>query len=79
MSISYIDYKGNRIMFVDYTKCKTPQEMIQLLENVAEVYRKSDKQLLAVSDFTGNFGNDEFMKRAKELGPSVFDPKTRYG
>lgn len=76
MGISYINYKGKRIMMIDYTKCKTSPEMIQLLEQVADEYRKSGEKFLTVNDFTGNFGNDDFMKRAKELGPEVFDEKT---
>jgi hypothetical protein len=63
-------------MFIDYTKCKTTQEMLQLLEQVADEYRKSNEKFLAVNDFTGNFGDNKFMDRAKELGPLVFDAKT---
>jgi hypothetical protein len=64
-------------MYIDYTQCKTTAEMIDLLEQVADEYRKSNDSFLTLNDFTGNFGHDDFLKRAKELGPSVFDHKTK--
>ena len=75
MGFSYITHKGKKVLFVDYTKCKTPEEMIVLLEKAKDEYENSSVKILGLSDFTGTFGTDAFMKRAKKLGP-YFDQKT---
>ncbi len=76
MNISYISFKEKKIMYVDYKSCKNSQEMLNVLEDVAAEFRKTNEQFLTLNDFTGNFGTEEFLKRAKELGPEVFDAKT---
>lgn len=76
MSISFLYHKGKKIMYVDYTQCKTPKEMLAVLESVRQQYEKTTESYLTINDFTGTYGSDEFMKKAHELGPKVFDKRT---
>lgn len=76
MSVSYIDYKGKKILFADYTKCKDIQEMLIVLEETKKEYEKSSQMILILDDFRGNSGSSEFMQRAKQLGKEIFDKKT---
>jgi hypothetical protein len=76
MSISYIFHKGKKIMFIDYTKCKTAQETIDLLEKVRQEYLKTNEKIIALNDFRDAYGSNEYMKRANQLAKELFDERT---
>ncbi len=76
MSISYIRHKGKKIMFCDYSQCKTKEETIQMLDLAREEYLKSDEHFLVLNDFTGGVVSNEFMEKAKQYGNELFDART---
>ena len=76
MSVSYIIHKGKKIMIVDYTRCKTAQETISVLEAVKDEYLKTDEMIISLNDFRDAYGSNEFMKRANQLGKELFDKRT---
>jgi hypothetical protein len=76
MSVSYINYKGKKVLFADYTKCKNTQDMLIVLEETKKEFEKSNQMILIIDDFTGNTGSIEFMQRAKQLGKEIFDNRT---
>jgi len=75
MPFSYIEHKGKKILFVDYTKCKSIDEMIKLLEDVRREYEKASDKFLALNDFTGSYGSNDFLNRASKY-KDLFDSKT---
>jgi hypothetical protein len=78
MGIEVIEHKGKKILYVDYSPCKTKEETIALLEKAAEEFKKSTCQLLTLDNYEKQFASQEFMTRAKELS-SVFSPKRKKG
>ncbi len=76
MSISYINHKEKKILYIDYTQCKSSEELILVLHKVRDEYKNSNEMFLSVSDFTGTFGSKEYMDEAKKIGKEVFDDKT---
>jgi hypothetical protein len=76
MSISYVNYKGRKIMYVDYTHCKNTEELLQVLDEVRREYEKTTETFVAVADMRGNFGSSEFMNKAKQLGKDILDART---
>ncbi len=76
MSFSYITYKGKKILYVDYTQCKTTEDMLKVLESVKREYETTTHMFITVNDFRGTYGSSEFMKRASQLGKEVFDKRT---
>lgn len=76
MSLTYISYKGKKILFIDYTKCKTTQDTIQVLESVRTEYLKSNEGILAINDFADVAVNNEYMELAKKYAKETFDAKT---
>lgn len=76
MSLSYINYKGKKILFIDYSKCKTVQDTLTVLEMVRNEYLKSSENFLALNDFTDAPSNNEYMDRAKQYAKEIFDEKT---
>jgi len=76
MSISDLTYKGKRIMYVDYTHCKTTEEMIAVLNEVRREYERTTETFVAVADMRGNFGSSEFMMEASKLAKDHLDKRT---
>jgi len=75
MSLSYITHKGKRILFIDYTQCKSTPEMLKVLDDVRKEYEKPGGQFLAINDFTGTYGSSEFLNAAQKH-KELFDSKT---
>jgi hypothetical protein len=76
MSTSFINYKGKKILIIDYTQCKTVQDTLNVLEMVRNEYLKSNEKILAMNDFTGVPSNNEYMEQAKKYAKELFDSKT---
>lgn len=76
MSLSYITYKGKKILYIDYSKCKTIQETVDVLEMVRNEYLKSQESLLSFNDFSSAPSNNEYMELAKRYAKEIFDAKT---
>ncbi|MBN1925379.1 MAG: hypothetical protein JW798_06060 [Prolixibacteraceae bacterium] len=76
MGISYIQHKGKKIMFCDYSQCKTKEETIQVLGMAREEYLKTDESFLVLNDFSGGVVSNEFMEKAKQYGKELFDART---
>jgi hypothetical protein len=76
MSLSYVYYKGKKIMYVDYTQCKTVEEMLKVLDEVRQEYERTTEVFVAVADFRGNYGSKEFMQKASELAKDHLDKRT---
>lgn len=68
MGYEWIQHKGKRILYVNYSECKDKDEMIALLDEMAEVFKQSGGNLLTIDDFTSAYASKEFMDHAKELG-----------
>ncbi len=75
MSLSYITHKGKRILFIDYTQCKSTPEMLKILDDVRKEYEKPGEPFLAINDFTGTYGSSEFLNAAQKH-KELFDSKT---
>jgi hypothetical protein len=76
MPISYIYHKGKKIMFCDYSQCKTKEETIQVLDLAREEYLKSNESFLVLNDFSGGIMSNEFMDLARKYGRELFDERT---
>jgi hypothetical protein len=76
MSVSYIIHKGKKVMIVDYTKCKTVQETLDVLDLVRQEYLKTNDMIISLNDFSEAHGSNEFMNKAKQLGKELFDKRT---
>jgi hypothetical protein len=76
MALSYILHKGKKIMYIDYSKCKNLDEMLAVLDSAKKEYEKTTESYLTINDFSNTFGSKDFMNKAKELGPVIFDKRT---
>lgn len=76
MSIKYISHKGKQILYIDYTKCKTVEETLAVLELVKAEYEKSEGLMLTLNNFEDAYGSSEYMKKASQYGKEIFNKRT---
>jgi len=75
MSVSFIHYKGKKILFADYSNCKTPQDTIAVLELTRNAYLSSNEMFLALNNFSNAPSNTEYMELAKKYAKEYFDTR----
>jgi hypothetical protein len=75
MSVSFIQYKGKKILYTDFSNCKTAQETIDILEQTRKVYLTSDEMYLALNNFSNAPSNTEFIELAKKYAVEIFDKR----
>lgn len=72
MELKVITHNRKQVLFVDYTQCKSQEDMISLLDRAVAYYKKSPTSLRILSDYTDAYGGIEYMSKlknyAKELG-----------
>jgi hypothetical protein len=76
MSISYVNYKGKKIMVIDYTHCKTPQDTMDVLEQVKLEFLRTTGDVISMNDFTGVIPSNEYLDLAKSWGKEYFDARS---
>jgi hypothetical protein len=77
MPVSYIQYKGKTILYVDYRNMTGDQtkEAIAILEEEAREMRTWTHRGLILTDFRNAKASQEYMAHAKKLGKEVFAEK----
>ncbi len=75
MPVSTILHKGKKVVLMDYTKCKSKEELLQMLRESEDYVNAIPDKSLTLSDFTGIHGNSEFMSAAKKASKDTFDHK----
>lgn len=75
MPIAWIDHRGTKILYSDYRGLSLDKMLLQLDETAA-IMSKLPNKVATLSNFEGIGVPPEFMKRAKELGKTTFEPKT---
>ena len=58
-------------MFADYTECKTPEQQLALLDEVATAMKRHHDVRLLV-DYNGITAGPNYMAKLKEYGNTVF-------
>jgi hypothetical protein len=73
MNPEFIEYKGKKILYVNYQGIKETETAISILHKAVEIERKSDGNLLLLQNYNETFGSQEFMTEIKKLGKEVSD------
>ena len=67
MSVTSISHKGKKIIFTDYTSCKTTEELISKMRESERFTLAQPGEVLSMVDVTGTSLNAEFMKEVKAM------------
>lgn len=65
--VYWIEHKGQKILFEDYSGLKG-NEMLDVLYASEKVFRGLSSPVPVLLDFSGSFGNDQFLDELKRLG-----------
>jgi len=77
MSYTFINYKNKKILYIDYTHCKTAQETIDVIEEVRKEYLSTTERYIALSNFTDAPVNNEYMDWVRKYTKELFDERTQ--
>jgi len=77
MPASFIEYKGKKVLLIDYRGLKKKEEMIKTLHESIALYEKSPEKLRTLIDVTDAAGNSEWMNESKKYGKQVGDKTLR--
>ncbi|MEL6556869.1 MAG: hypothetical protein AAFQ94_01715 [Bacteroidota bacterium] len=75
MAVSFIEYKGKKILHIDYSKAKSQEEMINILHQAEKEFQKSEKRLRSLTDMTDAYVGLDYMNELKRITPTSFAPK----
>jgi hypothetical protein len=73
MGVSWIEYKGKKILHIDYRGAKSAADSLPILRQAIEIERGSEGNMLLLQNYTGTFANQEFYDEIKVLGKEVQD------
>jgi hypothetical protein len=79
MPVGFIEYKGKKILYVDYSTCKSKEETIAVLEQASAFFKEAEAKLLSLDNYNNAFASDEFLERAKVLGREIISAKREKG
>ncbi len=65
--VSKINHKGKEILYVDYTDCKSVDEMVENLKKAQQIVIKDNKPYLQLTNVTNAYVTAEFMTEAKKV------------
>lgn len=68
--ISWIEYKGKKILYVDYHPGQLDERSFKLLEEQS-IYEKEYPDILIISDFKDTTATHEYMVKVKEYGKNI--------
>jgi len=71
MEIKWIEYKGKKILYCDYRGAKSDKDMIDHINQFADILRKQPGKTLTISNFENTVVSTAFMGEAKRLGSEV--------
>lgn len=73
--VEWIDYNGKQVLYSNYEGCKTPKEMIKVLQEEVEILQKQEGRTLVMANYEKSFGSIEYMDALKDLGKRVLKNK----
>jgi hypothetical protein len=76
MSLTYINYKGKKILYIDFRN-KNGDENVATLDAVAQEMKKWTDKGLTLSDFRNSKASPAYMARIKQLGNEIIIPMTK--
>ena len=68
MSVKQVDYKGKKIIYVDYRGLTKIEQHIQNVEELNQAVKESKTPVLILSNFESVSVGSEYMNRVKEAG-----------
>lgn len=68
MRVEWIEHKGAKVLFADYSEIKDQNELLKLLGEFHKIIEKSQTKVFTLSDVTNASVGPDFMGEVKRLG-----------
>lgn len=75
MPVTYITYKGKKILYVDLSESKSEKRSLELLEETKEAYLAASQKLLVLVNTNDAFINPIISSKMKEYGKQYFNER----
>jgi len=72
MPVSYIEYKGKKILYCDFRDLKDKKSVLDNLELMVKFYQEGDGKILTLADVRGTYTDPEITDKIKYYGNTVF-------
>lgn len=77
MAVTWIEYKGQNVLFSDYRGCKTGAEMLKILYDEVEILNSQEEKVLVMAHYDNCNPNGEYFHALKKVGKEVLKNKTK--
>lgn len=71
MSVSWIDYKGKQILYINYNKAKSENEIFDILYEGYEERKKATEKIYSIINYTGVKPTNKFINEIYRLGKEM--------
>lgn len=75
MSVSYINYKNRKVLFIEYSDCKNVEDTLKILDDIKDEFFKTSGTWLTMHDLSNGFGSTEFMKKADHYVKTYYNSR----
>ena len=75
MAVSWIEENGKKILYVDYSVCKSSDEMLACLHEYTDILRGLPNRVNCLENYEGSFTSKEFIDEGKVLGKEIHAKK----
>jgi hypothetical protein len=73
--VKWIEHKGKKIQYIDYSGLKSSEELLQVLDEAVKEEIASPTKMLVLANFEGVSAGTDFMERIKKTGKEVGSQK----
>jgi hypothetical protein len=75
MKVEWIEYKNNKILYVEYSGAQNDADLINILHQEVEIERKLSNPILCLVNVSNAHASARYMSELKKLGKEVRNQK----
>lgn len=76
MGVSWIEYKGKKILFSDYRGCHSADAMLKVLYDEIEILHQQNEKVLVMANYNDCSPAGEYFHAVKKFGKETLKAKT---
>ena len=76
MGVSWIEYKGKKILFSDYRGCHSADAMLKVLYDEIEILHQQNEKVLVMANYNDCSPTGEYFHAVKKFGKERLKAKT---
>lgn len=77
MAVTWVEYKGKKVLFSDYRGCKTSEQMLSVLYEEIDILNQQDEKVLMMAHFDNCNPTGEYFHAVKKFGKEILKHRTQ--